>query len=252
MTGPTEPSSLPRTRAALDDLGRLVLENHTPPSVLQRIVDLVQESMPAGVEVSITLVRDDKPATAAFTGRLADLLDETQYAQGYGPCLDAALGGLLTEIADARDEDRWPEYIPVFLQHGASSALAAPVPAAHSIAALNVYAPTPRAFTDDDRSTLARLAAYAGAALTNLDALQDARDLAENLQQAMVFRSVIEQAKGILMERYKLTTDQAFRRLSDASMHTNRKVRDIAEELVHTGALPGLPRMPRSPSSERL
>ena len=249
MTGPTDPSSLPRTRAALDDLGQLLLDDHTTPSVLQRVVDLVKQSMPAGVEVSITLIRDERPATGAFTGQLADVLDETQYERGYGPCLEAALGGLFTEIADARSEDRWPDYIPVFLQHEALSALAVPVPVAHPVAALNVYARTAQAFTDDDRSALVRFAAHAGAALTNMAALQDARDLAENLQKAMKFRSVIEQAKGILMERHKVTPDQAFRLLSNASMHTNRKVRDIAEDLVLTGELTGASPAPRPPSA---
>ena len=241
MTGPPDPSSPPRTRAALDDLGQLLLGEHSTPSVLQRIVELAQQAMPAGAEVSITLIRDERPTTAAFAGEVADVLDETQYERGYGPCLESAFGGLFTEIVDARTEDRWPEYLPVFLQHGALSALAVPVPVAHPIAALNVYARTARAFTDDDRSALLQFAAYAGAVLANMEALQDARDLAENLEKAMQFRSVIEQAKGILMERYKLTADQAFRLLSNASMHTNRKLRDIAEDLVLTGELTGAP-----------
>src|SRR3712207_2413031 len=131
MTGPADHSSPPRTRAALDELGRLLLAEQTSPSVLQRIVDLVAQAMPAGAEVSIKLVRDDRPTTAAFTGRLADDLDETQYERGYGPCLDAAIGGQLVEIGDARTENRWPEYLPTFLDRGALSALAAPVPAAH-------------------------------------------------------------------------------------------------------------------------
>ncbi|WP_308123511.1 GAF and ANTAR domain-containing protein [Modestobacter marinus] len=241
MTDPANPSSLPRTRAALDELGRLLLSEHTTPSVLQRIVDLVQQAMPAGVEVSITLVRGEHPTTAAFTGRLAEELDETQYERGCGPCLEAAVGGLTTEITDARSEDRWPEYVPTLLARGALSALAAPVPAAHLTAALNVYARTAQAFTDGDRSALVEFATYAGAALTNMDALQDARDLAENLRRAMEFRSVIEQAKGILMERHKLTADQSFRLLADASMRTNRKVRDVAEDLVLTGELTSTP-----------
>ena len=87
-------------------------------------------------------------------------------------------------------------------------------------------------------------AAYAGAALTNLDVLQDARELAEGLQKAMEFRSVIEQAKGVLIERNKLTADQAFRPLAEASMHTNRKVRDVAEDLVLTGELEPRPPAP--------
>jgi hypothetical protein len=221
----------------LDELGQLVLAGHTSPSVLQRIVDLAAQGMPSGAEVSMTLVRDDRPATAASTGALAEELDEVQYERGHGPCLEAALGGLFIEIGDGRTEDRWPHYVPAFLERGAVSLLAAPMPAAHVTGALNVYARTPQAFGDDDRFGLVQFAACAGAVLTNMDALQDAWDLAANLQKAMEFRSVIEQAKGILAERYKVTTDQAFRLLADASMHGNRKVRAVAEELVLTGEL---------------
>ena len=247
MTGPADRSPPPRTRSGLDELGQLLLAGHTPGSVLQRIVDLVQQAMPAGVEVSITLVRGEHPTTAAFTGQLADDLDETQYERGHGPCLEAAFGGLVTEIADARTEARWPDYIPGFLERGALSALAAPVPAAHLTAGLNVYAREVGVFTEDHRVALLRFAAYAGAALTNMDALLDARDLAGNLQRALEFRSVIEQAKGILMERHKVTAEQAFRLLADASMHTNRKVRDVAENLVLTGALAAEPPPRRHP-----
>jgi GAF domain-containing protein len=247
VTGPANQTN-PRTRAALDDLGRLLLDEHTLPSVLQRIVDLAARTMPAGVEVSLTLLRDEQPTTAAYTGRLAEGLDEIQYERGYGPCLEAALGGLLMEILDARTEDRWPEYVPTFLERGAMSSLAAPVPAPHLTAGLNAYARTAHAFTDVDRSALTECAAYAGAALTNMDSLQDARELAEHLKKAMEFRSVIEQAKGILIERYKLTADQAFRLLADASMHTNRKVRDVAEGLVLTGELTGGPSTRRPPA----
>jgi GAF domain-containing protein len=237
VTGPANRSTPPQTRSALDELGQLLLADQTTQSVLQRVVDLVQQAMPTGAEVSITLVRDEQATTAAFTGQLADDLDETQYARGHGPCLEAALGGHVIEIADGRTEDRWPDYLPTFLDRGALSAIAAPVPAADLAAALNVYAPSARAFTDDDRAAVVAFAALAGAALTNMDALQDARELAEGLQKAMEFRSVIEQAKGVLMERHKLTADQAFRMLVEASMHSNRKVRDVATHLVLTGEL---------------
>ena len=72
-------------------------------------------------------------------------------------------------------------------------------------------------------------------------AYQSARDMADNLQVALESRAVIDQAKGVLMERYKLSADQAFQLLAQASMHANRKVRDIAEHLVLTGELPGAP-----------
>jgi AmiR/NasT family two-component response regulator len=55
----------------------------------------------------------------------------------------------------------------------------------------------------------------------------------------MASRSVIEQAKGILMERYKITSEQAFTLLTHASQRSNVKLRDISEELTTTGVLRG-------------
>jgi GAF domain-containing protein len=238
MSGPLDGPSPSRTWEALDELGHLLLGAENTQSVLQRIVHLVQQVMPARAEASVTLVRDEQATTAAFTGEVALRLDEMQYGRGYGPCLEAALGGQIVEITDARSEGRWPDYVATLLEAGLLSSVAVAVPAPNLAAGLNVWARQADAFSDQDRRVLGEFAAYAAAALTNLDALQDARELAENLQRAMEFRSVIEQAKGILMERHKLTADQAFRLLAEASMHTNRRVRDLAVNLVLTGELP--------------
>jgi AmiR/NasT family two-component response regulator len=54
----------------------------------------------------------------------------------------------------------------------------------------------------------------------------------------MLSRALIEQAKGILMERHKITEDEAFTMLTRSSQQTNTKLRDVAAELVRTGALP--------------
>jgi AmiR/NasT family two-component response regulator len=55
---------------------------------------------------------------------------------------------------------------------------------------------------------------------------------------ALKTRGVIDQAKGILMDRHKLTADQAFQLLAQVSMGTNRKLHAISDDLVHTGELP--------------
>ena len=250
MTGPIEDPNPTRTRAALDGFARLVLAEEDTQSVLQRAVDLVKQVMPAAAEASITLLRNEHATTAAFTGDLALDLDEMQYRRGYGPSLEAALGGYVVEIIDGRTEERWPDYMATFLDRGALSARSVPVTAAQWVAAINVYAPVADAFSDHQRQTLDEFADYAAVALTNMRALADALDQAENLAKAMENRAVIEQAKGILMERHKLGPDQAFRLLSQASMRTNRKLRDLAQELVLTGELvpdpppAGFPRRP--------
>jgi AmiR/NasT family two-component response regulator len=78
---------------------------------------------------------------------------------------------------------------------------------------------------------------YAAVAVGNLYAYRSARDLADSLRTALDSRAVIDQAKGILVERYRLTPDQAFQLLARVSMNANRKVRDVADHLVSTGEL---------------
>lgn len=237
VTGPESVDISQRARAALHQLAVLELDQETTQTVLQRVVELLQQVMPEGSEASMTVIRAGRPATAAFTGQRARDLDEVQYASGYGPCLEAAIGGLVVEVTDARSEQRWPDYIPVLLNSGALSSLAVPAPAAQFSAGLNVYARTVEAFTEEDRQAAQRFADVAAVALTNVGALHESRELAENLRVAMESRAVIEQAKGVLIERYKLTPDQAFQMLAQASQRANRKVRDLAEDLVLTGEL---------------
>ena len=71
-----------------------------------------------------------------------------------------------------------------------------------------------------------------------MHAYASARDLADNLQVALESQSVIDQAKGILMERFRITAAQAFEALARVSNETNTKVRDVAERLVDTGEFP--------------
>jgi AmiR/NasT family two-component response regulator len=51
-------------------------------------------------------------------------------------------------------------------------------------------------------------------------------------------RETIGEALGILMERERITADQAFDVLRRASQHLNVKLRDIAQNLVDTGETP--------------
>ena len=124
MTRSVGGPGLSATRAALAGLARLALAEEDVQSVLQRVVDVVKDEMPAGAEVSMTLLRNEQPTTAAFTGELASILDEMQYERGHGPCLEAALSGQVIEIIDGRAEGRWPDYMATFLQAGAESLLA--------------------------------------------------------------------------------------------------------------------------------
>jgi GAF domain-containing protein len=227
---------------ALDQLGRLTLRTHDMQSLLQTVADLAKTVMPGNPEASITLLVNDKATTAVFTGQLALDCDESQYGRGYGPCLHAASTGELIEIADAQADTRWRDYLDRAVERGALGSLSVPLPVHEGVAgALNIYARKPNAFDEDSRSAATKFAPYAAVAVSNMRAYQDARDMADNLQVALESRAVIDQAKGILMERHRLTADQAFQVLAGASMKTNTKLRTVAEHLVLTGQLLSAP-----------
>jgi GAF domain-containing protein len=226
---------------ALERLGKLSLRELSMEGLLQTVADLAKTVMPGNPEASVTLIIKDRPSTVASTGELATHLDETQYERGHGPCLHAARSGELTEIADTRADKRWPEYAPRAAEHGNLSSLSVPLlidEEERVSGALNLYAREPDAFDEDSRSAARAFGPYAAVAAGNLYAYQNARDMADNLQVALESRAVIDQAKGVLMERYKMSADQAFQLLASASMNANKKVRDIADHLVSTGELP--------------
>ncbi len=234
MSLPDASSGGPDT--ALQALGRLMVREHSMESVLRTVVELTRDVLPGTSETSVSLLMGDKALTVVSTGQLATDLDESQYGRGYGPCLESAAGQVVVEIADTAAEQRWADYCRSAAERGCRSSLSMPLSVGEGITgALNTYAREPHAFDDRARAAAAHFAPYAAVAVANTYAYQSSRDRADNLEVALGSRAVIDQAKGILMERYKLTPDEAFQALAAVSMRTHAKVRQIADHLVATG-----------------
>jgi GAF domain-containing protein len=236
MTDSDEGTFLPDE--ALDRLGRIRLTEHSMRSLLGEIASLAKQSLPGRLEASVTLLTGDDPVTAVTTGQLALDLDEVQYGQGHGPCLHAAAQGEPVEVPDTRSENRWPHFGEAAVRHGCLSSLSLPLPLHEGVSgALNIYARSIGNFEVASREFAGRFASYGAVVAGNMLVYESALDRAKNLEAALASRAVIDQAKGILMERFKLTPDQAFRALAHVSMETNTKVRDIAERFIETGEL---------------
>jgi GAF domain-containing protein len=101
-----------------------------------------------------------------------------------------------------------------------------------SLGALNLYAETERAFDPSNDQDVFLFANQAAIVLANAQVYWDARQLSENLSQAIKSRESIDHAIGILIASGGRTPKDAFEVLVRASQRENRKVRDIAEELV--------------------
>jgi GAF domain-containing protein len=140
---------------------------------------------------------------------------------------------------DATRERRWGEIALTFVEVQIRSGLSVPVELGDGpIGTLDVYAVDPRGWDD---SEVMALQAYAGVVASLLAAAtraQVAGALAEQLQTALDSRLVIEQAKGVLMERERLDDQEAFTRLRRAARSSGRKLVEVAREVAAGQALP--------------
>ncbi len=118
------------------------------------------------------------------------------------------------------------------------SLLALPLALNGAPGALNLYARYPQAFGVIDRGRGLLLAALAGLAFATARAHEEEERKAAQLHSALATREMIGQAQGILMERERISSDQAFDILRRASQHLNLKLRVVAQELVDTGERP--------------
>ncbi len=220
---------------AFDELARLVVSDHSVDSVMTAIAEVGKRLLPGATEVSVTLLRGGEAETVASTGQLAVAMDERQYREGNGPCLAAAKEGQLISLPDAGAAARWPEYAAAARSNGVGSSLSIPVRLPEPISAgLNLYSDKSDAFPEHDVELARTLAAYAAVALANLHLYESQKLVADHLERALESRGVIDQAKGILMGQRRCTADEAFQLLVDISQDTNRKLRDVAQTLVHS------------------
>jgi GAF domain-containing protein len=184
-----------------------------------------------GCSISYVVARRRIENRAWTADRFRDV-DQLQNRLGEGPCRDAVWQHRTVRIDDMATDPRWPRFAPEAARLGAASSLSFQLFVVDdNLGALNLYAGTPHAFDLESADVGMVFASHAAVAL--IGAQQQ-----EHLRTAVASRDVLGQAKGILMERYQLTADQAFDLLAQTSQHTNRKMVDLARELTTTGMLP--------------
>jgi GAF domain-containing protein len=165
-------------------------------------------------------------------------IDAFQRVTGEGPCMDAMLRGQPCYAEDLADDPRWPRFSASAVGLGVRSVLAFPLRAEDTIGALNLYAHLPAAFGVLDRARGLLLAGLAGAALASAQAQEDEERASTDLHAALASRELIGQAQGILMERERITADQAFDVLRRAAEHLDVKLSEVARSLIETGERP--------------
>ena len=171
----------------------------------------------------------------------ARAVDEAQYESREGPCLDAVDASMV--YAESFPDVRWPNLGMRPTESGVESVLSYRLSRTKSGAldagagSLNSYGVAPYAFDDSAQEIGLILAAHASMAARAVEEQNNLERLGSDLQQALLSRDVIGQAKGILMERLKVTPEVAFDVLREASQRLNVKLWELARQVAETGEL---------------
>ncbi len=215
-------------------LAGALLDDDVLHDLLQRLTVLANHTVAGAHSVSITVAEDGRYRTSNSTGPFALAIDEAQYRSDDGPCLEALRSTRQVRIGIGERADRWPRFEAEAASVGVTGVLSTPLLRSddEAVGALNIYAREGAGFGPADERTAQLIGEHAAILVERALALLSSTRLNDQLRQAVATREIIGEAKGILMESQHCTRDQAFDILRRASQRENRKLRELAEELV--------------------
>lgn len=233
----------PTLVASFAGLARGLFDSDDVSGVLPQVLKFTVGAVAGCDWASVTLWRNGGVVDSVPSDAVAAELDDMQFGTGLGPAAEALHSENPIYVPRLADSPRWPVLADTATQLGVASCLCHGLflhrPAQWSpLGTFSLYSATPEAFSEEDQEFGSILAAYVAVAVAMADRRDEVDRREAALHRALSTRDVIGQAKGILMERQRLSAGDAFDLLRRASQRLNRKLADVAEHLAETGELP--------------
>lgn len=218
---------------ALSTMSTILLDDETVEAMLELIVSLARASMSRVDDASVSVLHGDALDTTSATSDGVRGIDGRQYETGEGPCVAAIRDGLTHNVCVAAEIVAWPNFAPAASAQGFGSVLSTPL-VAHErrFGAINMYSHDDHTFPDGDVAAARVFADHAAVLLSNAMSFAASEETNRQLQTALETARTIGRAQGVLMARQNCCADDAFDMLRRASQRSNRKVREIAEEII--------------------
>jgi GAF domain-containing protein len=235
-------ASLPPEREALIEavleLSSMLVRETDVVDALTGVASAALRGVTEAEGSSVTLL---EPPSLGATDDRVERADRAQYDEEQGPCVTAMAERRTIVSGDVAADGRWPVAGPrVTAESGFRSLLAIPLlDRDRALGVLNLYAAPPRRFGAGSIAAAEVFAVPAAVRLANVQAYRASLHVADELRRGLVSRAVIDQAKGILMAQHGLEADQAFAVLTRFSQQENRKLRDVATDLVERSVRTG-------------
>lgn len=225
------PIGLHRFAASLRELA----SRQDVDETLQLAVDLATELIPGCDFADVMFIRRGGTTTPVATHPTAVALDQLQVETDEGPCRSTMESERAVVVDDLGTDERWPRFGPRAVEMGVASAACYQLFLHRNdgdrLGALNLFGSRPGVFDDWATDLGEVFAAHCAAVLASAISHEGAR-------AALDSRDVIGQAKGILMVRHKVSASEAFDLLRRTSQARHVKLRDLAQQVAETGALP--------------
>ncbi|BBH65292.1 transcriptional regulator [Actinoplanes sp. OR16] len=186
-------------------------------------------------------------ASSAERIHLIELLEIESAA---GPCVECFATGQSVSDNDLHHVDpRWANFSRHASDAGFRAAHALPMRLREEpVGVLNLFTAHPGPMAADDVSLGQALADVTTIGLLQQRALHQRDEMVGQLQHALNSRIVIEQAKGMLFESLKIDMHDAFSLLRAYARRTNRRLSDVAGDIVEDRLDP---RAVQTPSRQR-
>lgn len=238
---PDELDRLDSISEAIATLNSALDDTEPVDAALDRVARLAADAIPDADAVSISVLDDPAPRTAATTTEQCLHLDDAQYSSGLGPCLEAAESQRPVRLRlDTLGPDRYPAFRTAARAAGINATLSVPLIVEQVgrqpelVGSLNIYSHTASAFDPFDESLVQLYTTMAGQAITQARRWQALRVEVDQLSRALTSRSDIDQAKGALRAIHGYSEEEAFQQLVTQSQHRNIKVHALAREFLQS------------------
>ena len=233
--GPGVPPENPGSPGDGHELYALGVSDGDLRDLLAQVVRLVVASRSEVDAASVTVGAPGEPELLVASSPLAQAVDGAQFLASDGPVFDAFRLGSPVRTEDVLGDERWPS-LRQRLQsadRGVAGVLALPLVGQAGVGGvLALYSGAPGGFGDETVSGLRPFVVTAERLLRDDRWLTQLRLVRDQFEQALTSRAVIDQAKGMVMIARGCGPDEAFDVLRRMSNRSNRKLRDVAAEMV--------------------
>ena len=220
------PSQFVDVAEALRDVARSLEAEPDLQHLLEAIVASATDTVPGAEQAGVSIRENKRLQTVASTSDLTERINNIEHELDEGPCLQALLDHRSYRIDDMSQDTRWPRFAAAAEARGVRSMLGYKLfTSGRNLGTLDLYSSKLNAFDADSEVIGELFAAHAAIALTGSTQQVEFR-------RALSSRDTIGMAKGILMQRERLTDDQAFKLLVYTSQNANIKIHDLADWLV--------------------